>query len=267
VSTTLDHRFGADGLTLYGHLARPPMSGGPRPGIVLCHGYPSGHGSGPKSAHTYPQLAERLAADLDAVVLAFNFRGCRPSEGMFSLEGWLNDVKAAVGHVVGRPDVAGVAAVGFGTGGALCLCAAAADPRVAAVAALGAPADFDGWAAAPRRLLAQSRELGLLGGREEPESFDRWAEGLKAIRPVPCAEALAPRPLLVMHGSDDALAPPLDARAVADAHGAAELRIIHGAGHQLRHDPRAVAVLLGWLDRQRPEIRAGAPPPPAPLDA
>ena len=30
----------------------------------------------------------------------------------------------------------------------------------------------------------------------------------------------------------------------------AELRIIAGAGHQLRHDPRAVAVLLGWLDRQ-----------------
>jgi two-component system response regulator DevR len=25
-----------------------------------------------------------------------------------------------------------------------------------------------------------------------------------------------------------------------------------GAGHRLRHDPRAIAVLLGWLDRQRP---------------
>ena len=24
-----------------------------------------------------------------------------------------------------------------------------------------------------------------------------------------------------------------------------------GAGHRLRHDPRAVAVLLGWLDRMR----------------
>jgi putative redox protein len=29
------------------------------------------------------------------------------------------------------------------------------------------------------------------------------------------------------------------------------MRIIDGAGHRLRHDPRAVAVLLGWLDRQR----------------
>jgi len=33
--------------------------------------------------------------------------------------------------------------------------------------------------------------------------------------------------------------------------GAADLRIVDGGGHQLRHDPRAVATLLGWLDRQR----------------
>jgi putative redox protein len=38
---------------------------------------------------------------------------------------------------------------------------------------------------------------------------------------------------------------------LSDAHGEAELRLIPGAGHSLRHDPRAIAVLLGWLDRQR----------------
>ena len=42
----------------------------------------------------------------------------------------------------------------------------------------------------------------------------------------------------------------LDARALADCHGGAELRMIQGAGHRLRHDPRAIAVLLGWLERQ-----------------
>jgi hypothetical protein len=44
--------------------------------------------------------------------------------------------------------------------------------------------------------------------------------------------------------------PALDARALADCHGDASLRIIQGAGHRLRHDPRAIAVLLGWLERQ-----------------
>ena len=70
------------------------------------------------------------------------------------------------------------------------------------------------------------------------------------------AGGLSPRPLLVLHGADDDTVPALDARAVADAHGSAELKIVGGAGHQLRHDPRAVALLLGWLDRHRVEAQA-----------
>jgi len=50
---------------------------------------------------------------------------------------------------------------------------------------------------------------------------------------------------------EDQSVPSFDARVVGDAHGSAELRIVPGAGHDLRHDPRAVAILLGWLDRER----------------
>jgi putative redox protein len=57
--------------------------------------------------------------------------------------------------------------------------------------------------------------------------------------------------MLVMHGDDDDTVPVAEARLLAEAHGSAELRIIAGAGHRLRHDPRAVALFLGWLDRQR----------------
>ena len=67
---------------------------------------------------------------------------------------------------------------------------------------------------------------------------------------------VAPRPVLVVHGTDDESVPAFDARVVADAHGSAELRMLSGAGHALRHDPRAVAVLLGWLDRQRSALFA-----------
>ena len=41
------------------------------------------------------------------------------------------------------------------------------------------------------------------------------------------------------------------ARQLAQAHGSAELSLLPGAGARLRHDPRAVAILLGWLDRMR----------------
>ncbi len=256
----LEHKFSVDGITLRGHLALPRTSGGPHPGVVLCHGFPSGHGSGPKSAHTYPQLADRIAQDVDCVVLAFNFRGCRPSQGRFSMAGWLNDGRAAVAHLSARADVDGVMTVGFGTGGALALCAAAADERVHAVAALGAPADFSDWARSPRDLAEHALSLGLFGDRGMPEAFDAWARELRTIRAVACAEVFSPRPLLVLHGAEDDAVPALDARAVADAHGGAELKIVTGAGHQLRHDPRAVALLLGWLDRHRTAARPDAVP-------
>jgi putative redox protein len=55
----------------------------------------------------------------------------------------------------------------------------------------------------------------------------------------------------LVHGSDDPTVPVSDARALADAAGGdADLRVIPGAGHRLRHDPRAVAALMGWMERQ-----------------
>src|SRR4029453_16285998 len=92
-----------------------------------------------------------------------------------------------------------------------------------------------------------------------PPSVDAWSRELREIRAVACVGSYAPRPLLVVHGSDDEVVPQFDARVVADAHGSAELRFILGAGHALRHDPRAVAVLLGWLDRQRHALRREHP--------
>jgi uncharacterized protein len=148
---------------------------------------------------------------------------------------------------------------GFGTGGALSICAAAREPRVRGVAALGAPADFDDWASHPRRLLEHARDVGLVTAATAPTDFDAWARELRSLRAVACAPDLAPRGLLVVHGSDDDLVPVFDARVLTDSHGAAELRIIDGAGHRLRHDPRAVAVLLGWLDRQQMQMRRSRP--------
>jgi putative redox protein len=45
--------------------------------------------------------------------------------------------------------------------------------------------------------------------------------------------------------------PVSDARLLADAAGNhVDLRIVQNGPHRLRHDPRAIALLLGWLDRQ-----------------
>ena len=203
------------------------------------------------AASALPELADRIAAEMGWMAMALAFRGCGASEGSFSLRGWLDDLLAAVAHLEAEEPVSGVWLVGFGTGGSLAICAAAVRERIRGVAVLGAPADFDDWASHPRRLLEHAREVGMIREATFPTAFDAWSRELRDLRAVADAPRLAPRPLLVVHGSDDDLVPVFDARVLVDAHGAAELRIVAGAGHRLRHDPRAIAVLLGWLDRQR----------------
>jgi uncharacterized protein len=240
------------GLEIAGHLALPRAAPGNWvPGLVLCHGFPSGRSAGRRSASTFPELADRIATELGWKVLVFTFRGCGDSAGNFSFTGWLDDAVAAVRFLRDQRDVGGVWVTGFGTGGAIGICAAARDPLVRGVAALASPADFDDWANHPRRLLQHAREVGIIHEAAFPPNFDAWSREARQVRATTCAGRLGDRPLLVIHGSEDEAVPVFDARVLADAHGHADLRIVEGGGHQLRHDPRAVAVLLGWLDRQR----------------
>jgi len=243
----------SDGLKLFAHVARPegrPGSG--RPGLVLAHGFPTGPRWIESSGRTYPEFADRIAAEAGWTVVAFNFRGTGQSEGDFSLTGWLEDLRAAVSYLDAEPDVRGVWLAGFRTGGALAMSAAATDPRVRGVATFGAPADFDSWATDPEAFLANARALGVVRSRDFPPDIGAWAREFTAMRPINLVGAIPPRPLLIVHGSIDDVVPLSDARVLADtAAGDTELRVITAAGHRLRHDPRAVAMLLGWLDRQR----------------
>lgn len=256
----MEHLFSSGEVALAGHLSRPHAAPGRSvPAVVISHGFPTVQRGRKNSALSFPELADRIANEMGWYALAYNFRGCGNSEGDFSLAAWLDDLLAAVDFVGGQPDAGGVWLVGFGTGGALSVCAAAREPSVRGVAAVASPADFDDWASHPRRLLQHARELGIVATPSFPRSTDAWARQLRDLRPVACATTLAPRPLLVLHGGDDDVVPVFDARVLADAHGSADLRIIDGGGHQLRHDPRAAAILLGWLDRQR-SAPAAVPP-------
>lgn len=249
-SPRMDYTFMSGDLQLSGHLAEPASTSRKVPGLVLCHGFPVRGREAPASGQSFPELADRIAGEMGWLVLCMNFRGCGRSEGDFSLGGWLDDIAAAVVHVraLGVHDVW---LSGYGSGGSLCICEAARDPEIRGVAAMGAPADYNDWHRNPRRLLLHAREVGVVTTEKFPPSFDKWAAEFKDINPEKAAAALAPRPLLILHGEADDLVPSTDARALAEAHRSAELRIIGGGGHEMRHDPRAVAVLLGWLARQR----------------
>lgn len=220
------------------------------PGLVIAHGFPGGPRGSANNPATLRSLAEQVADDLGWVALTFTFAGVGDSTGSFSIATWLDDLLVVTEHLGRAERVNGVWLLGFGTGGALCICAAAADPRVRGVAAISAPADFDDWARNPRQLISHARATGLLGS-DMPTDQSAWVQELRRNGAERSAPDLAPRPLLVLHGSDDDIVPALDARAIADAHGTADLRIVAGGAHHLRHDPRAIAIILGWLDRQR----------------
>lgn len=244
VETEID----SEGFALRGHLAGLPEGGERRPGLVVCHGFPAGKRTETSDAN-YPQLADRLAAESGWTVLSFNFRGCGESEGDFSLGGWLADIHAAVDHV--RHLVDGVWLSGFSTGGALALCAAGEDETVRGAAALAAPADFEHWGTDPSQLMVRARQLGVIRTKGFPLDEEAWARELREIRPLALIGKIPPRPVLLVHGAEDEQVPLMDARALADAaDGRVELRVLAGGGHRLRGDPRAIAVLLGWLDRQ-----------------
>lgn len=244
-----------DGLRLHGYLAEPPVSTTNAPGVVralvLCHGFPAGPRGAAAAAQTYPELAERIAGEAGWLVLAFNFRGAAESEGNFSLGGWLNDLRAATTYLMDEAGADRVWLAGFSTGGSLALCAAGEDEKVAGVAAFAAPADFESWTSDPSAFLQHSRDIGVIRDAGFPEDFDGWARELHEMRPLALIGKVSPRPVLLVHGAADEVVPLVDARALADAADEpVELRVLPGAGHRLRHDPRAIAVLLGWLDRQ-----------------
>lgn len=247
----MNEKFSSGPLTLVGHLAGKTEAGPVRPAVVLLHGYPSGPAGTAGAVSAMPELADRIADDMGFVAFSPCLRGMAASEGNFSILGWAADVHAAVAHVRDTARVSGVWLIGFGTGGALAICAGAEDPEIRGVAALAAPADFDDWAGNPKRLFEHAREVGITKSTLHDGAIDGWSRELRSVKAVDSAQQLAPRSLLVLHGSDDDLVPAFDARVIADAHTQAELRLVDSAGHRLRHDPRAMSILLGWLDRQR----------------
>jgi putative redox protein len=165
----------------------------------------------------------------------------------------MSDLRHAVDLLSERADVGGVWLAGASTGGSLAVCAAADDERVRGVVTLAAPASFSEWAANPARLLADSRALGIIHHKDFPADEEAWGKAFSEVSPMAAAALLAPRQLFLIHGDQDEVVPLADSRALYEAaYGASDLRVVAGAGHRLRHDPRAIALLIGWMARQSP---------------
>ena len=216
-------------------------------------GFPRGAGGAAALGNTDQTLCDRIARESGWAGLTFTFRGTGPSEGDFSIEGWLADVRAAVDVLHARTDITGVWIAGFRLGGTLAIVVAADDDRVRGIATFAAPASLRTWVREPEWFLEYARRTGVLRTPDSRPTPTRGsARSRTSIRSRP-RQRIAPRPWLLVHGSADDVVPVDDARRLADAGGdCVDLRIVANGPHRLRHDPRAIAALLGWLDRQEP---------------
>ncbi|GAC1598037.1 MAG: hypothetical protein NVS3B21_23200 [Acidimicrobiales bacterium] len=259
-------RLLSGGIRLQHHLARAPSSAArdaTRTGLIVVHGLPNSPGGAARAAQTFPELADRIASDTGWASLSCAFRGASGSGGSFSPGNWLADLQAAIEFF--RTEVSTVWLAGFGIGGTIALRAAALDPAIGGVAVLGTPTDLSPWVSHPELLAQLAFDAGALPDGI-PDDLSAWSQDLRTIDPLRSAAAVPPRPLLIVHGSADAEVPLVDARALNDAaEGQGDLRVVPMAGHRLRHDPRAIAVLLGWLER-REAVPRSVPSTDAPAD-
>ncbi len=219
--------------------------------VCLCHGAPSGDPPQPGDGG-YPALAERFCREGYGAFF-FNFRGAGDSGGNIDFLGWTRDLAAVVDYLSGRKGWSGLYLVGFSAGAAVSIYVAAVDRRVSGVAACACPASFSLFAAAgPGSIIERYRSIGAIRDEGFPPSLKAWFDGLRRVTPYDHVAGIAPRPLLLVHGSLDATVPPSQARELYQKAGEPKkIVIIEGAGHRLRRDERVIGAILEWLDSGR----------------
>ena len=213
------------------------------PCVVLVHGW----GRSVERMLPWIELLRPGGFDL----LAFDARehGLSDPDGFASMVKFSEDIRGAVSYAResrGALDGGGIGVLGLSTGGSAAIHAAAHDPRITAVATVGA------FAVPSARVLLGKRWWLLAPG--VPLAF-RLAErrvGFRFHEEAP--QRLVGRSrarFLFIHGADDAVIPVANARQLAEAAGPkAEAWIIPGRGHSdPNREPEMAARLTTFFGR------------------
>ena len=240
-----------EGMKIAGQLYLPGEGDQPPyPAVCVCHGIPA-HLPDP-SDRGYPLLAERICQEGFAVLI-FNFRGTGASGGNLDILGWTRDLKAVLDYLWVLPEVdkSHLALMGFSGGAAVSVSVASQDKRVSYIVACACPARFTfSEVDEPQTVIEHFRSLGAIRDEAFPPSVPEWFNGFREVSPVRYVAQIAPRPLLLVHGSQDDVVPVTQAHEIyARAGEPKHLVIVDGAGHRLRQDDRAMAVAIDWLKK------------------
>jgi len=242
-----------DGLTISGQLYLPGDGDQTAyPTVCVCHGIPAKRPD--PSDKGYPLLAEQICRQGFAVFI-FNFRGTGASGGNLDILGWTRDLKATIDYLCTLPEVdrSHLSLLGFSGGAAVSVYVASQDKRVSSIVTCACPAEFTFLINAdePQSIIDRFRSIGTIRDESFPQSTEKWLSGFRLVSPIRYIAGIAPRPLLLVHGSQDEVVEVSHAYKLYDS--AAEPKqiiIVDGAGHRLRQNDRAMAIVIDWLKSQ-----------------
>jgi pimeloyl-ACP methyl ester carboxylesterase len=227
----------SEGQEMFGILHLPDSSNSPAPGHIMCHGF-TGHKAEAQRIHVI--TARRLAAR-GVASLRFDFRGNGDSPGEFrdvTISREVIDAQFALDYLAGLPEVDEnrLGVTGLSMGGCVGACLAGRDPRVKALVLWSAAGDM-------KRIYEKYLEL-----FEDRPFFDNdgfelsraLLDDFGRLQPFEELKNYA-GPGLIIHGSNDEIVPPSEARDFADVLASrARLHIIDGADH--------VFASLPWME-------------------
>ncbi|MFC2017303.1 alpha/beta hydrolase [Chloroflexota bacterium] len=240
-----------DGLKITGQLYLPGKGNGtPYPVVCLCHGIPAK--SPDPGDGGYPLLAERICRQGFAVFI-FNFRGTGSSGGNLDILGWTRDLTAVIDYLCALSEVdrSHLSLLGFSGGAAVSVYVASQDKRVSSIVACACPAEFTFFPNVdePQSIIDHFRSIGTIRDESFPQSTEEWLNGFRLVSPIKYIAGIAPRPLLLVHGNQDETVDVSHVHRLYDSAGEPkQLIIIDGAGHRLRENDRAMALVIDWLE-------------------
>lgn len=230
----------------------PAEGGAAGPGVAIVHGWESARD------RLLPIVQFLHAAGFHCLAVDVRGHGANPAETLPITAGEFGaDALAAWQALVARPEVTDGAILGHSMGAIGAILATAEEPRVAAVVAMSAPAD-------PWRLTRQTFRLARLPFPDPIAYPLAWLTTHVYLRPrghgvadISATDALRriERPVLLVHGSDDAVVPVghharLATLQRAPGAAAVETLIVDGGQHSwLYEDPAYRRTVAGFLAR------------------
>ena len=237
----------SDGLRLRGGALVPDVA---QATVVLLHGIPSS--APPEPGDTGYEGFARLFVDTGYAAVWADMRAVRDSEGYFSIEGWVRDAARIVEDAAARAPDKPLALIGSSAGGCVAAEAVARGAPVQALGLLAAPAAWVSFAAdAAAALQRITIEAGMSVDPIVTADPADWAAEFEKVTTTRAIAGLEV-PILVVHGTDDDVVPVDHAHRLGEASERADLRILEGAGHQLRREPGVVDLIDDWLRRRLP---------------